>query len=163
MSIFDNLTRKVSNTAKAAAKKSTELVEVTKLNISIGAEEEKIEKLYREIGKLVYEKYGAEEGIDEKLKELCNKIRSHLAAINEMREKILELKKVKKCPGCGTELEIDMVFCPRCGEKQELPQPKKEEASEEKEEVPEQKTCPSCETQNHADANFCSVCGTRLY
>ena len=42
MSVLDNFTRKVSDTAKAAAKKSGNVVELTRLNMNIGAEEEKI-------------------------------------------------------------------------------------------------------------------------
>lgn len=160
MSVFDNFTRRVSDTAKAAAKKSSELVEVTKLNMAIGSEEDKIEKLYGEIGKLIFERYGAEEEVDEDLKELCEKIGSHMSAIGDMKEKILELKKVKKCPGCNSEIEIDMAFCPRCGLKQEIPQPKAE--STEEEETKALKICQDCGAKNPAEASFCNECGARL-
>jgi ribosomal protein L40E len=161
MSVFDNLTRRVSDTAKAAAKKSSELVEVTKLNMNIGSEEDKIEKLYGKIGKMIYERYGAEEEVDDELRELCDKISAHMAGIGDMREKILELKKVKKCPNCNAEIEIAMAFCPRCGTKQEIPQPK-EETSEADEEAIVQKTCPDCGAKNSADASFCNECGAKL-
>ena len=63
--MFENLSKKIGdfaqNAAKksgefaqTAAKKSSEVVEITKLNMSITGEENSIEKLYVEIGKLYY-------------------------------------------------------------------------------------------------------------
>ena len=51
MSFFENLGKKVGEAAQAAARKSSEIVEVTN-NASINAEEDKIQKLYSEIGKV---------------------------------------------------------------------------------------------------------------
>lgn len=122
MSIFDNISRKVSETAKAAAKKSGDLVEVTKLTMSIGAEEDKIKKTFTEIGKAVYESYKAGDEINDSLRELCAKVESYEKNIESMKQKILELRNVKVCPGCGIELEIDMAYCYKCGLKQPVPQ-----------------------------------------
>lgn len=118
MSVFENLTRKVSDTAKAAAKKSSEVVEVTKLNLSIGAEEDKIKKLYTEIGKSIYETYAKGEAVGEEFKGQCDIIRSYEDNIKEMKAKILELKEMKLCSACGAELETGIAFCPKCGAKQ---------------------------------------------
>lgn len=123
MSVLDNLTRKVSDTAKAAAKKSGNVVEVTRLNIGIGTEEEKVRKIYAEIGKLLYEDYTKGRVIDGVLLEYCEKIDAINRNICEMRQKILEMKNVKICPGCETELDIEMTFCYKCGKKQETPAP----------------------------------------
>jgi hypothetical protein len=121
MSVLDNITKRVTDTAKAAAKKSGGVVEVTKLNMSIGSDEEKVRKLYSEMGKIVYDEYGEGEEISDTLKEYCEKIDLIHNNIEEMKQKILELRNVKACPGCGIELEIDMTFCHKCGRKQEIP------------------------------------------
>lgn len=118
MSVFENLTKKVSDTAKAAAKKSSELVEVTKLNMSISAEEDKIKKTYADIGKLVYTAYANGDEVAEGYKELCSSITGYEETITAMKQKILELKSMKVCPGCGVELETDIAFCSKCGAKQ---------------------------------------------
>lgn len=120
MSVFDNLTKKVTDTAKAAAKKSSELVEVTKLNINIGAEEDKIEKVYADIGKMTYASFARGEQISEAYKVNCEKIKSFEDNVNKMKQKILELKNTKLCLGCGEELELSIAFCSKCGTKQEV-------------------------------------------
>ncbi|MGE5614715.1 MAG: hypothetical protein ACM3XR_09940 [Bacillota bacterium] len=133
MSVLDNITRKVTDTAKAAAKISSSVVEVTRLNMSINAEEDKIKKLYTEMGKLLYEDYCDGRTVEGKLLEKCMKIDEIIENIDEMREKILELKNVKACPNCGTVLEMEMEYCHKCGRKQEVPEPKDSENRDEKE------------------------------
>ena len=46
MNILDNISKRVSEVAQVAAKKSSEVVEITKLNMSINTEEDKVQKLY---------------------------------------------------------------------------------------------------------------------
>jgi ribosomal protein S27AE len=120
VSVLDNITKKVTDTAKAAAKLSGSVVEVTRLNMSINAEEEKVRKIYTEMGKQVYEDYNEGKLVGEKLLEKCVKIDEIIANIDAMKEKILELKNVKACPNCGLVLAIDMEYCYKCGKKQEM-------------------------------------------
>ena len=119
MSVLDSITRKVTDTAKAAAKISGSVVEITKLNMSINAEEEKIRKLYTEIGKQLYEDYTDGKAVSEELLRKCVKIDEIFENIAEMKDKILELRNVKACPNCGTILDIEMEYCHKCGKKQE--------------------------------------------
>lgn len=120
MSVLDNFTKRVSDTAKAAAKKSGNVVELTRLNMNIGAEEEKIKKLHSEMGKLLYDVYLDGEQINEDLVPYCEKIDVIYGTIEEMKTKILELRNVKACVECGHELEIEMAFCYKCGSKQDV-------------------------------------------
>lgn len=140
MSVLDNITRKVTDTAKAAAKKSSSVVEVTKLNMNINVEEDKIRKLYAEMGKQLYEEYSEGGNIEGKLLEKCMRIDEIIANIDEMREKILELKNVKACPNCGIILDIDMEYCHKCGRKQEVTEPKALETQEVSDEKKEKNT-----------------------
>lgn len=119
MSVFKNITNKVTDTAKAAVRKSGDIVEVTKLNLSIGTEEDKIKKTYTELGRMIYESYEEGGNFSEIVIEYCERIKSYEAAINEMKERINVLKSIKICPSCNTELELYVNFCPICGVKQE--------------------------------------------
>jgi uncharacterized coiled-coil DUF342 family protein len=119
LSVFDNITKKVTGTAKVAATRANDIVEVTKLNLSISAEEDKIKKLYAELGKAVYETYNAGEEVGDAFKFYCKKIDEIEKNIEEMKQKILEMRKLKMCPSCSIELEADMAYCPKCGTKQQ--------------------------------------------
>jgi uncharacterized coiled-coil DUF342 family protein len=119
MSVLDNLTKKVTDTAKAAAKMSGSVVEVTRLNMNINAEEEKVRKIYSDMGKQLYEDYTEGKSVGDKILEYCVKIDEIIATIDEMREKILELRNIKACPNCGMELDIEMEYCYKCGRKQD--------------------------------------------
>lgn len=121
MSFFESLSKKVSNTARTAAKKSSNLVEITKLNISIGAEEDKINKTYAEIGKLVYSQFASGKNVPEEYRTQCEAIKSCQENIKSLKNQIMALKNMKICTACGAELEIDSMFCSKCGAKQEIP------------------------------------------
>jgi hypothetical protein len=116
--MFDKVSKKVTDTAKAAAKKSGDLVEVAKLNLSIGTEEDKIKKVYIDLGKVTYETFTNGGEVDEVLKSYCEMIKSHEENIKDIKMKILELKDLKLCPGCGVELDSDFDYCSKCGAKQ---------------------------------------------
>jgi len=131
MSVLEKFSKKITETAKAAAKKSGDIVEVTKLNMSISAEEDKIKKAYMEIGKLIYERYSKGKSVPEGIEGICEKIKAYEDNINEMKEKIYTLKNIKICPSCNAELEMDVNFCPRCGMKQEKVKPEEQLNEEE--------------------------------
>jgi hypothetical protein len=119
MSVLNDITKVVTETAKNAAKMSYDMVEVTRLNVAIGGETDKIHKLFYQIGEKVYEKYLEKSDIiDDEIAESCGTVKDLEKNIAEMRSKILSLKKAKECPKCKEILDIDMVFCYKCGEKQ---------------------------------------------
>ncbi len=117
MSLFENLKQKVTDTAKVAAKKSGELVEITKLNMSISSEEDKIKKVYSEIGKSVYESFT--KGETGAYSKQCEEIETYKETIKQLKQKILDLKDSKVCQSCGTEVAAAVAYCPKCGNKLE--------------------------------------------
>ncbi len=159
MAFLENLGKKVGEAAQAAAKKSGELVEVTKLNVSINSEEDKIQKLYTQIGKTVYEKFAASGMADDEVLESCNSIVAIEQNIKVLREKIAEVKGTKQCVGCGIEMERSQVFCSKCGTKNELtPAPTAEEPAQKAATV----VCPSCNTTLAEGSAFCTNCGAKI-
>jgi predicted RNA-binding Zn-ribbon protein involved in translation (DUF1610 family) len=119
MDNFESLKQKFTDTAKFLVKKSNDLAEITKININISTEEDKIKKVYYEIGKAIYKSYRSNES-DEKYKSECEKIRLYEKNIEEMKKKIRDIKSIKVCDTCGSELEDEMGFCFKCGNKQEV-------------------------------------------
>jgi predicted RNA-binding Zn-ribbon protein involved in translation (DUF1610 family) len=171
MTIFENVGKKVS-----------EVVEVTKLNSAINGEEDKIKKLYIEIGRKVYESFIAGRTVSSDLLDECNAIKACNEAIEDFRSKILQVKNLKKCDKCGEELEMKVLFCPKCGEKQPPIEIKGEKPQNQglvcfgcgAPIKPETKFCPKCgakqeerpeeteEEQVEAQVKVCPTCGVQL-
>lgn len=91
MSFFDDLSKKVGDVASTAAKKSGELVETTKINMSISKEEESITKIYTEIGKKYFE--ANSDSADSEYAGLFDTIKKHQDTINELKEKIKQMNE----------------------------------------------------------------------
>lgn len=127
MALFNNLGRKIEGIAQNAAKKSGEMVELKKINTNINIEEESIKNLYGEIGKYCFEKFGNCTESDETIRELCQKIKIHQENIRFYKERINTIKNIVVCPVCDNKMEIDSVFCNKCGAKIEAKEIKAKE------------------------------------
>lgn len=151
MEFFDKLGKKASEAYRVTADKTGKIAKETKLKIKIGDLKSKINDIYEEIGKIVYEKHVKKEEIDieKDLIEQCTNIDVMSDEIEALLKECLELKDKKQCTKCFTEIEKDAKFCPRCGmkqvenklENQELTQQENEENSDKrkKEQQSEQK------------------------
>ena len=121
MGFFDDLSKKASETYKNTAEKTNRLTREMKLKSLINDDKNKIEKIYAEIGKKVYEKHIREENIDIKaeLAEECSKIDAYSKEIEDMNVEMLALKDLRICKKCAAEISTSAKFCPKCGAVQE--------------------------------------------
>lgn len=121
MGFFDDLSKKASETYRNTAEKTNKLTREMKLKSLINEDKGKIEKIYAEIGKIVYEKHLREENIDIKseLVEQCAKIDAYAKEIEDMNNEMRTLKDLRLCTKCGAEIALSAKFCPSCGAKQE--------------------------------------------
>lgn len=92
MDFFNNVGKKLGNAAKTATKKSEELVEITKINLNIGNEEDKTKKLFTEIGKELYCRFVNGECFNESINEKCSQIKAIDDNIEALRERVKNLK-----------------------------------------------------------------------
>ena len=131
MEFFDKLTKKATETYKGAAEKTGKIAKEAKLKMKINDNKSKINDLYQEIGKKVYQKHTADEQICIKkdVEEECAKIDILSAEIETYHEEILNLSDVKACINCKETIDKEARFCPKCGAEQP--------ANEEKQEVME--------------------------
>ena len=126
MGFFSDLGKKTTETTGKIARE-------TKLKLKINENKGKINDMYEEIGKKVYEKHTREERIDisSDLAEECSKIDALAKEIEDARIEILKLNQKRLCSKCSAEIDKDALFCPKCGEKQEeITETKKEAALE---------------------------------
>lgn len=129
---------KIGEFAKIAANKTEEItktigekaeaaLEIQKLTSLVGKEESKIESTYKKMGKMVWEKSQNCDCLPDEFKEECEAIKASLAAIDDLKFKIANIKATAfngdepktTCPNCGAAVVISAKFCSECGSKME--------------------------------------------
>ena len=134
MGFLDNLGKKTSELGKKTSEATSKLAKETKLKLKINENKGKIKEVYEEIGKKVYQRHVQDNNIEDiAINEKCKLIDDLSNEIEDARKEILFLNNKKLCQKCSAEMENNAVFCPICGEKQEVVQPATENAEEAKE------------------------------
>ena len=125
---FDNLKDFVSETAEIVSKKTGEVaeivvqktektVEVQKLKSQIHVMKRNNDRDYRDIGKMVYDRFKNGEEVDPQFAELCEVIVEREDAIEAAKETIADLKGFDVCSDCGAHVEPGAKYCSGCGAK----------------------------------------------
>ncbi len=118
MAFFD----KVKQGLDAASKKTSEVIETTKINSSIRGEKDAIDAIYRQIGKAAFDQYASTGSGNEEYLGFFQTIMEHQGKVAELEQKLDEIKNVKNCPNCQTEQPREVLFCSKCGFRFEAPQ-----------------------------------------
>ncbi len=117
MDFFNKLGDIANKTYKSASQKTGEIAKEAKIKMKMNENKGKINDLYEEMGKIIYQKHinGEEVRIKEDLDTYCSQI-DELAKENEMlQEEVLALKNKRICENCYTEIELNVKYCPHCG------------------------------------------------
>ena len=124
MEIFDKIGQKASEAYKVTADKTGKIAKEAKLKIKMNDLKSQISVIYKEIGAKVYEKHSLNEPVDinEDLVEECNRIDELSNEIEKYLSESLELRDKRKCNSCYKEIDLDVKYCPYCGNKQEIVQ-----------------------------------------
>lgn len=132
MNFLDKLGQISSQTYKYTQEKTTKIAKIAKLKALMNEDKQKVEDLYNEIGKKLYENHVRAEKIDivSKIEDICKEIDAYADEIELTRKEILKLKDLKQCKKCNYEMELEYKFCPNCGEEQKEVLENKEENSE---------------------------------
>ena len=98
MEFFDKLTKKASETYKGAAEKTGKIAKEAKLKLKISDNKSKINDIYEEIGKKVYQKHASNEDIciKQDLEEECARIDELSAELKSYDSVVAENKVVKE-------------------------------------------------------------------
>lgn len=103
--------------AKIAIDKTTNAVDITKLNIAKGEAESKIGKLYAKIGEAIYEQYKDGKEFDGVIGESLIEIDKFKEEADELKAQISALKSTAPCPNCGQQNDKASGYCSKCGAK----------------------------------------------
>ncbi len=108
---------KMGKASKTAASKTENVVSRAKIRFSINEANDKIDEIYRLMGKELYERYLEGDMDDPVLSEQCEKIDGLNKDIEELNDELTDLRAVVKCQYCGVYNRIESTFCSKCGAK----------------------------------------------
>ncbi|QOR33704.1 zinc ribbon domain-containing protein [Clostridium sp. 'deep sea'] len=138
------------NVTKDIGKMSGQLVETTKLSAKINSEENKIRKIYTELGEQMYKDFQHGESFKEPYMVMFSDISIIKSNIAQLRKELLDVKGVVLCKNCGQEVKRDVTFCAKCGSRMD--------ETEVKHNI-NQKNCHQCGAVVAEDSKYCPECG----
>ena len=135
MTDFESAMKKVTDVLHAAARRSGEILENTKISYNISVEKDKISKLQNKIGEKFYKIYKEGGAVPEQIVADLEAIAAIEETIRTMEKTINDSKPYKFCSDCGARLELGDVYCAKCGAKQHDVGPSSEDSGGKKEEA----------------------------
>ena len=117
MAWFDQVKHTATKTAKYAKDKSTDLYEITRMSFAINEKENKIDKIFKNIGMLTYRDYENGVEVSEDIVLLLQDIDQKYAEIDDVKAEINRIKNVLVCPECKKTNPNGANFCLSCGAK----------------------------------------------
>lgn len=172
MDFLNKMGETLTSKSKDVAKKAKDITEIAKLSGQIGIREADLNRIYQELGRLVYAQKS--EWFNQQLSEKVGQADEVNQEIERMKKELLALKGLKQCPGCGEEISDEVVFCPKCGARMpEAEQETEAEAADTAEAASEQpheeqaksegaNVCPGCGKPVDGDSVYCPNCGAKL-
>jgi DNA-directed RNA polymerase subunit RPC12/RpoP len=103
--------------AKIAIDKTTNVVDITKLNLAKNEADSKINKLYAKVGEIFYGQYKDGKEFSEDICEIMIEIDKFKEESEELQEQISLLKSTVACPECGQQNDKSSEYCSKCGAK----------------------------------------------
>lgn len=119
---------KLNQMAKNLGDKTTDAIEVTKLNGKIASEKLAANEELLKIGQFYYNRYLNGYAEDE-IVEYCNKAKEHFDQADSLQAQVDGIQgvtasgtsnmnaNVKYCTNCGASLPVETKFCNQCGAK----------------------------------------------
>lgn len=144
MGFLDDVISTTKNVAATAGKKTDEAVQFSKLKIKTAQLNSDIKNKFEKLGALIYQMAKTDEKNNEEFDLLIAEIDDCYAMLDDIEERINDLKKEVVCPGCGAKTKNENTFCPKCGAKL----PIKEQPAEE---VPAEENAAEAEAEVSLD------------
>ena len=116
---FEDLGKTISSAAENVGKKTEAFLEMQKIRAQIHSAQRSVEKSYKDLGELIYQRYDAGEGVDCEVAVICEDISQLMMSIVELKSELAAKRGRKICPVCQAEVEEASVYCMKCGSKME--------------------------------------------
>lgn len=115
--VFEDLGKKIGETAEAVTNKASEIIELQKIKNQMNTLRKSNSRDFTDLGKMVYAKYKTGGTIDADSMALCEAISERIAKISEFEMSAADVRGAVTCPACKKHVEKGMVYCPYCGDK----------------------------------------------
>lgn len=152
MGFFDDFGKRVTDVGQKAVQKTQEMSEVARVNSLISQNENKINNVYYQIGKLFVSIYG-----DDCKPEFAGMVAT-IAELEQQnityRKQIQDIKGIQHCEKCGAEVPKGVAFCSSCGAA--MPKVDKQVATD------DCVKCSSCGSMVKKGMRFCTACGQAM-
>lgn len=91
--LFDDIVEKISDAAEQVGKKTDEVIETQKIKNIIRGLEKYNRRDFRDLGRMIYEKYKAGEVLDEEYLTLCKEIEGREEEIRDCETELVRVKE----------------------------------------------------------------------
>lgn len=159
--------------SRDVADKAKEMAEVNRLNGQIHSQKKIAEKVYAEVGRMVYENREEWSSID--VSSQMEQLDSIQEEIIRLQGEILRVRGARKCENCGAEIDMRMPCCPECGAviatevsgeelkgNQDTEQGREgQQDREQSQEYHEDTLCQGCHKKLEPEMQFCPYCGRK--
>ncbi|MGM9973295.1 MAG: zinc ribbon domain-containing protein [Clostridiaceae bacterium] len=112
---INDIGRALKDTGRKTLKKSSIFIDSSRINLIISSKKNKINDIYKEIGKRYYKKYKKDLSKDSPFKKLFLDIDALKKEIKELEQELLSVNNEKQCPHCGKFIDKKSLFCNKCG------------------------------------------------
>lgn len=103
------------NLGKQVVDKTNGFVSLAKIKFAISEEKNKINEIYADIGRTVYDNYTKGDYVEEEIREFCENIDKHSEELMTLQKRAEEAGGGIKCHECGENNRKDSSFCSKCG------------------------------------------------
>ena len=152
MGFFDDLGKKVTDAGQKTVQKTKEMSEVARINSLISQNENRINTIYYQIGKLYVNIH--EFDYEEEFGGMISQVIELEQQISEFRKQIQEIKGIQFCEKCGAEVARGVAYCSSCGAV--MPRTEKQEYYE------DCVKCVRCGSWVKKGMRFCTSCGQSM-
>lgn len=116
MAIFEDMLSRAKVLAEVAGKKTSEVVETTKVKMEISQIQREVASLYEGLGRLVYDGRKSGESVEEMIDACVAHLDEQNAYLEELHDRLLEGKSAVRCAACGSVNDDTARFCNHCGQ-----------------------------------------------
>jgi len=124
---FGDLSKSLSSAAQQAVDKTSTFFESQKMGVQIQAAQREIDKIYQKIGEAIFKESGKGGfAASEEVQALIDEVGAQNDKIAGLKKAIARIRGQKICTECGTAIDANHAFCPKCGApapEDELPEP----------------------------------------